>query len=209
MHQNELKQFSDAFEAAWSLHKPITHKTISLAFDLLKDHSLANVLGALRAHCLDPVRGQFPPKPADIIYQIERRMPQRLTADEAYMLIPSDESETVVWTHEIAEAAAIAGHEPDKTARRMAFKSAYERITERNKLAGKRPSWFISYGWDMAKRERPIQDAIAIGRIKQEDVDMTMLPSQSVGIAGLLQHQAEFDEEQAKENLKSLRRMLA
>jgi hypothetical protein len=208
VNQNEFETFSQAYETAWSFHKQITPQAISMAFDLLKDHSINNVLGGLKAHCLDPVRGQFPPKPADIIAQIERRMPQRVSADEAWTMLPHDESDTVVWTDEMAEAYSIAKKEPDSTASRMAFRSAYDRIVERNKVQGIRPKWIYSVGWDTEKRCIALQAAIKQGRISASDVDPLLLESPTGSLAGLLEAHSNFDEEKAKENLCKLKKML-
>lgn len=208
MNQSEYKIFSEAYETAWSFHKAISQQAVSMAFDLLKDHSLNNVLGGLKAHCLDPVRGQFPPKPADIIAQIERRMPQRVLADEAWTMLPHDESDTVVWTDEIAEAYDIARKEKDQTAKRMAFRAAYDRITERNKTAGIRPRWNYSVGWSAEKRVTALQNAIKLGRLREQDIDPALLESPSTSLAGLLEAQSSFDPEKAKENLCKLKKLI-
>ena len=208
MNQNDYQTFAEAFSTAWAFHRQIDNKAVSMAFDLLKHQTLANVMGGLRAHCQDPVKGQFGPKPADILYQIERRMPQRVTADEAWTMLPKDERETVVWTEEMAEAYGIAKHEPDGTASRMAFRAAYDRIVERNKLQKIPPKWIISVGWCDTQRAAVLREAIKLGRIAESDVDPTWIQEESVGVAGLLEHHASFDPEKAVENLQNLRRLL-
>jgi len=208
MNQQEFKTFAEAYETAWSFHKAISKSAISMAFDLLKDHTINNVLGGLKAHCLDPVKGQYGPKPADIIYQIERRMSQRLSADEAWLLIPRDESETVVWTDEIAQAASIVVGEQDRVAARMAFKASYDRIVEQNKIRGVRPKWVVSYGWDKTTTEQAIHDALKLGRITEEDIDPLMLPAPSIGMIGLLENHSKVDPVAALDNCKRLKQIL-
>lgn len=208
MNQNEFKAFSETLTAAWSFHKPIGQQQVAMAFELLKTYPLAIVVEAIKAHCVDPVRGQFPPKPADVVAQIDKWTPQRISADEAWTMLPRDESETVVWTDEIAEAHAVAAKEPDRVASRMAFKAAYERITERNKARGIYPRWIISEGWCADKRYKAVSDAIRLGRLKEQDVDGRLLESPQGSIAGLLEAHSTFDPEKAKVNLCKLRALL-
>jgi len=208
MNQNEFKVFSETLTAAWSFHKPIGPQQVAMAFELLKGYPLAIVIEGIKAHCVDPVRGQFPPKPADIVAQMEKWKPQRISADEAWTMVPADESETIVWTDEIAEAHAIAAKEHDRVAARMAFKSAYERIVERNKARNIFPKWVISEGWCAEKRFKAVTDALRLGRLNEQDVDQRFLESPQGSIAGLLEAHSTFDPEKAKENLCKLKNLL-
>ena len=208
MNQSEFKAFSETLTAAWSFYKPIGQQQVAMAFELLKGYPLAIVIEGIKAHCVDPVRGQFSPKPADIVAQMEKWKPQRISADEAWTMLPRDESETVVWTDEIAEAHAIAARESDRVAGRMAFKAAYERITERNKAQNIFPKWFISEGWCADKRSKAVSDALRLGRLKEQDVDQRLLESPQESIAGLLESHSTYDPEKAKENLCKLRTLL-
>lgn len=114
-----------------------------------------------------------------IIAQIEKLNPnRRLVADEAWAIYPHDEATSAVITNEIAEAMAIAQpllNEGDKTGARMAFKTAYERITENNKMNGIEPKWFPSLGSDSAGREQVVNEAVRLGRLPQSAVQ-TLLP---------------------------------
>jgi len=208
MNTNEFKAFSETFSGAWSFHKPIGPQQVAMAFELLKPYPLAIVVEGIKAHCVDPVRGQFPPKPADIVAQIEKWAPQRISADEAWTMIPKDESDTVVWTDEIAEAHAIADREDDRIASRMAFKAAYDRIVERNKSQNIFPKWIISEGWCAEKRSKAVSDALKLGRLKEQDIPSRLLESPQGSIAGLLESHSTFDPEKAKENLCKLKEIL-
>ena len=208
MNTNDFKAFSETFAGAWSFHKPIGPQQVAMAFELLKPYPLAIVIEGIKAHCVDPVRGQFPPKPADIVAQMEKWKPQRISADEAWTMVPRDESDTVVWTDEIAEAHAIAAKEHDRVASRMAFKAAYDRIVERNKAQNIFPKWVISEGWCADKRSKAVTDALRLGRLKEQDVDQRLLESPQGSIAGLLEAHSTFDEEKAKENLCKLKMLL-
>lgn len=81
----------------------------------------------------------------------------RLGGNEAWALAlrARDERETVVWTDEVAEAWAVAApmaNGRDLVGARMAFKDAYERITQQARDTLKRPEPRIAVGWDNARR---------------------------------------------------------
>lgn len=117
--------------------------------------------------------------PAAIQTEIDRLNPDgRLGADEAWSLIPHDESATVVWTDEIAEAYSVASGliaDGDKIGARMAFKQAYDRITTSNKAMGIKPKWQASLGHDPHGRETAINEAVRLGRLTSQHA-VTLLP---------------------------------
>jgi hypothetical protein len=91
----------------------------------------------------------------------------RVGADEAWAMIPQDESGSVVWTDEIAEAYGIAAPLllSDPNGARMAFRGAYTRIVDKAKSEGKKPQWLPSLGFDPAQREAAILLAEQKGRL--------------------------------------------
>ncbi len=117
---------------------------------------------------------------AGVIEQIERLQPDgRPGADEAWAMIPKDEYASAVITEEMAEAYGIALpllHDGDKIAARMAFKEAYQRIIEKNKLQGIPPKWFPSLGSDKESREVALDTALRLGRISHEHVQALLPP---------------------------------
>jgi hypothetical protein len=136
-------------------------------FSALRQYSMADVSSAFAAHVSDPERGKFAPTPADILAQLEAaRSDGRPGADEAWAMVPMDESTTVVWTNEMAEAFGIASpllQSGDKSGARFAFREAYERIVAQAKRAGRRPVWSPSLGHDMAQRKQVLTAAVAKG----------------------------------------------
>jgi hypothetical protein len=114
-----------------------------------------------------------------IIAQIEKLNPnRRIGADEAWAIYPHDEASSAVITNEIAEAMAVAQpllNEGDKVGARMAFKTAYERITDNNKANGIEPKWFPSLGSDSTGREFAITEAVRLGRLPEKS--LLMLPA--------------------------------
>jgi hypothetical protein len=114
-----------------------------------------------------------------IIEEVEKLKPDgRLGADEAWAIYPHDEATSAVISNEMAEAMQVAYpllQEGDKVGARMAFKNAYERITENNKANGHEPKWFPSLGSDPSGRELVITEAVRLGRLPQSTIQ-TLLP---------------------------------
>ena len=112
---------------------------------------------------------------------IERINPDgRPGADEAWAMIPRDEATSVVMTEEMAEAMGIAQpllDEGDQVAARMAFKAAYDRITDANKRSGIKPKWFPSLGHDKNGREAVLVEAVRLGRIDEGHAVMLLPPA--------------------------------
>ncbi len=91
------------------------------------------------------------------------------SANEAWGLVLAsiDETATVVWTEQIAEAAGIS--QPildagDEVGARMAFRDAYERILRERPEP---PRWFPSLGSDVAGREEALDRAVRAGLMTQ------------------------------------------
>lgn len=91
------------------------------------------------------------------------------TANEAWGLVLAsrDESDTVVWTEQIAEAAGIA--QPvldagDEVGARMAFRDAYDRILRERT---EKPRWFPSIGSDQGRRTAALDKAVRAGLLTQ------------------------------------------
>ena len=105
------------------------------------------------------------------------------------VLASLDESETVVWTDQVAEAAAVARpilEAGDEVGARMAFRDAYERIVRER---ADEPRWFPSLGSDAGRREAALDRAVADGRLRREHVDGLLPPpinAKGHVIAGLL-----------------------
>lgn len=94
----------------------------------------------------------------------------RLGADEAFALVlkAKDETQTVVWTDEVAQAwAAVYSmvQSKDQVGARMAFKQAYERIAQDARAQLKRPEPAFSLGTDPELRRVAITQAHEQGRL--------------------------------------------
>lgn len=81
MREQDRGDFYEALKAAFDVYgKSIGSGAMSVYFDALADYELSSITLGLTRHLRDPSAGQFAPKPADIIRNIEGR------SDDAAML---------------------------------------------------------------------------------------------------------------------------
>src|SRR5260364_141389 len=112
MSENDFDVFAVLLDAAYALYgKALPAEAKAAYFESLKDWPMETVRAALNAHVRDAQRGQFAPKPADLIAQWEGYTAHdgRPEADEAWAiaLAAQDEAATLVWTAEMMEALAL------------------------------------------------------------------------------------------------------
>lgn len=174
MRPNDLAPFSDLLDAIWGLKGALAPTAVQKAmfFRALVEHPLDEVRAGLDAHIRDPKRGQFLPMPADVIAQIIGIVADdgRPGAEEAWAMAfrSSDDSQTLVWTHETAEALGIA--RPlllggDEVGARMAFKEAYTRLVAKAREDRVPPKWSATLGHDSVERNRVLLPHVQAGRI--------------------------------------------
>lgn len=171
MRDADREGFAKLWRGAWALHgKQVSVEMLSVAFAALSDYDLRDIERALTMHVRDRERGQFPPKPADVI---DRLMPDpkndgRPGPDEAWAMMPRDERQSAVITDEMATAMGAASSllaEGDTIAARMAFKDVYSREVANARAQGKPVRWFASLGHDVTSREAVIRQAVQQGRL--------------------------------------------
>lgn len=190
-----------AFEVA---RQPAPPKAIFDVFvRLLTPYPINAVTRAIDLHMAS---SEFAPTPAALLKHLEFAGPQRLAADEAWplALASNDEASTVWLTDEILQAfdsardLVAAG---DEIAARMAFKAAYTRVTEANRLAGIAPAVIRSPGLDRTTDAAADQKAIALGFISAADVERKYpaLAAPVAQNAGLLAAPAATDSEQVRD----------
>lgn len=187
MHDTDKAAFRDMMLGVMEVYgKTISKDGMSLWWAALAPLSFGQVRKAMQDHITGD-RGTFMPLPADILKSC-RGVSGHPSPDEAWAIAVSaqDEYESVLWTRQIAEASGIA--DPilatgDKVGARMAFLSAYERITKEGP-----PSWFISLGIDQIRREIVIDKALRLGRIEEGYARQIMPPESNMVLtpAGLL-----------------------
>jgi hypothetical protein len=137
--------------------KVISPAAKAMFFQDLGRYPLELLEASLAAHRQDPERGKFTPKPADIIFQIERRRKVNwLSADEAWSQVPKIEGMAGLLNDVSAQALAVATpllNAGDETAARMAFKGAYNRLVELAKLERRGPQYWVSPGGSFEEQE--------------------------------------------------------
>lgn len=133
------------------------------------------VLGALE-RCRREVKGVL--SLADVISRLDDGRPG---ADEAWAMIPRDETQSVVWTEEMAVAYGVArplltAGEP--IAARVAFRECYARVVTLARCEQRAPQWRLSPGYDPAGRELAVSDAVSKGRLTPQQA-MRLLPDET------------------------------
>lgn len=130
----------------------------------LADYDERAVLVAL-SKCRRELKGRL--TLAEIISRIDDGRPG---AEEAWAVLPFDESTSVVWTEEMSAAFWIAQpliDQGEKIAARMAFKEAYLRMVGEAREHRKPTRWTVSLGHDKAGRQPILAAAVEKGRISK------------------------------------------
>ena len=128
---------------------------------------------------------RFKPHLADLIDRCKAQLDgDWLGADEAWSRIAKSESESCMLTNESAEAWNIARpllESRDTNGARMAFRDAYNRLTDKAKLEGRRPVYFPSWGADTDGRIQMLSSAVKCGQIGI-DRAIEVLPEHAVEV---------------------------
>lgn len=90
--------------------------------------------------------------------------------EEAWAMLPKDESSSVVWTDQMRDAFGVVRLQIDSNpiAARMAFKEVYSRLLSEARSLRLIPRWEPSLGFDRNSRDAVLADAVAKGRIQIE-----------------------------------------
>jgi hypothetical protein len=199
MRDADFDEFTKLLDATCSLlsrgaYIPNALNT-ALWFRSLLAHDLDTVRAAFDAHIADPLRGRFIPVPADILAQVEGAAANdgRPGAEEAWAIALRgvDETETVVWTAETAEAWSIARpvHAAgDEVGARMAFREAYGRLVETARHSRRPVQWVVTEGHDAQRRQVAIAAAVQAGRLPASALPELPAPREPVALVG---HKAE------------------
>lgn len=172
--ESEFSAFSSKLDDIWVMKgQSLTAGARAAFFQALERWPLNAVLAGLDAHVRDPERGRFLPMPADVIAQIDAIIAAdgRPGAEEAWAIamLSRDETETVVWTAEIAEALGIARpilDARDEVGARMAFKETYIRLVDEARRERRPATWSASLGFDPARRTKAICAGVEAGRLQ-------------------------------------------
>lgn len=182
MNHSDVESFLELWASAQEQYgKRPGPGAANLAFEVLKHLPLSDIAHALTKHLSDPVRGQFAPKPADVIAWLSPPANQdgRPGVEEAWALMPKQERDSEVITDEMAAAFGAALSlisDGDLIGARMAFKEVYLRAVETARAAGKPVRWFPSLGHDVEARAPALRRAVELGRLTQQRA-VALLPS--------------------------------
>lgn len=191
MRRSDFDEFGEMLDAVCSLlsrgaYQPSPSNT-AMFFRALARHELAAVRAGFDAHVADPVRGKFPPVPADIIAQLQSIAADdgRLGADEAWAIAVSsaDEAVTVVWTDEIAQAWGVVRsifNLGDEVGARVAFRDAYNRMVAEARREARPPKWSTALGLDKRLQDDAARAAFAVGRLSAPDGPLLEGPAVSI-----------------------------
>jgi hypothetical protein len=116
---------------------------------------------------------------ADVLTRIDDGRPD---AEEAWAMLPKDESSSVVWTAEMAEAFGVAYpllRSGETIPARMAFLEKYRTAVRKARDQGHAVKWTPSLGHDVGSRESVLLEAARLGRLPREHVQ-GLLPHRDV-----------------------------
>ena len=169
MKQAEFDAFSKLLIGIADYYgKTLQPATIGLYWNALAKLEFETVKRLLNAHVQT---SRFMPTIAEIL-DAARTMDGRPDAEWAWAAVAralNDESVTIVWTVEMAEAFGVAlGLKHDRVAARMAFKETYERLVREARAKGEPAAWSPCLGQDPTGREGPIVAAVKAGRLSKE-----------------------------------------
>lgn len=142
--------------------------------DDLVGFSEEDVLTAL-AVCRLQLQG--PLRVAEIVLRLEDGRP---TPEEAWAMVPRDETVSVVWTDEVARAWGVALpllENGDYQAAQTVFCEAYIKDIVDARMRRDPIQWVPSLGSDAAARERVLRDAVAQGRLTAAHADVLLAGS--------------------------------
>ena len=149
--------------------QPFTDDRVEMWMSALSKFPPGSVKRSAESYILS---NKFRPQLADIVTGCAAQMSGNwIGADEAWAMMPKSESDSAMLTDEIAQAMAAASpllEGGDKVAARMAFKDAYNRLTEKAKIDGRQPVYFPSFGTDAPGRVTVLANAVRAGQIGLE-----------------------------------------
>lgn len=127
-------------------------------------------------------KNRFMPKPADLIKLLGGHL--HLSADEAWAIavMACDETNTIVWTQEIASAwslAKVVYNQGDKIGSRRTFIETYERLLDRSVISDNPFQIMVSMGTDKQKRNDALSLAVNRGLLSVEAANSYYVPDEN------------------------------
>jgi hypothetical protein len=137
----------------------------------LSEYDTAAVLAALH-RCRLELKGAL-----TLAAVLDRLDDGHLGPEQAWALVAGlRESQTVVWTHEIAAAWLTIRHLTDRVAARLAFLEDYRQRLAKARSCHQAPRWQVSEGEDATQRRTPILEAMEARRLTPAQVQAALPP---------------------------------
>ncbi|WP_157991427.1 hypothetical protein [Caldimonas tepidiphila] len=211
MRDADMKEFFALLDdVAGFYEKPLSPTQKAMYFRALAEFPLAEVRAGFDAHFRCDKHGDFMPKPNRIRAHITGLVAEdrRPGAEEAWAVAigAADESKTLVWTAEMAEAWGVCRAvfaSGDEIGARMAFREAYIRLVDEARRARRPAAWVTSLGHDAQQRSAAIDKAVELGRLPALERPALPAPEQS------LQLLADKAPDGVRERLRGLRNWFA
>lgn len=193
MNSNEKGRFLEAITGCAAVYRiELKAPQLAIYWEILKDFELQDVIEAITKHLKS---SKFFPAPAELLEYIPAAFSSKhIGADEAWAIVVEsfDEESTVVTTQQIAEARGIALHiyqSGDEVGARVAFRDAYNRIVK----TAPEPSWFVSEGFDKARKADAVAMAVQLGRLPAGSDKAYRLEAPKVTVVGLIEDASKRD----------------
>ncbi len=132
--------------------------------------------------------GEFAPVPAGIA-KLCKVMDGRPGAEEAWAMLPVDESQSASWTEEMSQAWGVALpliQDGDRVAARMAFKESYLKLVTAAREQKRPIKWSMSFGEDKNCRQTALADAVRLKRIQLDSAIALLPPDAAEGLIRML-----------------------
>lgn len=221
MLPNDKPEFALLLAKTWRFYgKAIDPETVADWHDLLEEFPMEAVRQAFKRHLTDPERGQYLPKPADVI----RHLPAaavgdgRPGPDEAWGLLLrfiTDERETGVYTEEMRagwEACDPILKLGDEVGARKCFLETYASALQDARQTRRPPHWTVTLGADPQLRIQRLSEAVAARRLTADHARALLpgpAPASLDQVAGLLAGpDASAEERNVAERLRTLAHLL-
>ena len=165
MNKIEQKDFIDMLQSTLEVYgSKLTPASVSIWIAVMGKYNIGDVRDSLAMHIGS---SSYAPKPSDLINIINAR-DGRPSADEAWAMVPQNESVSAVLSQEMLTAMGSSQpllNEGDAVAARMAFKAAYTRLVNEARATSRPAEWFPSLGDDKFGRQEVIKEAVRLGRL--------------------------------------------
>ncbi len=212
MNKNEYNDFEEIWLTAHESSangRNLSKKATMMIFEDLAEFDIEIISKALKLHRR---QNEFAPTVKNI-FDILETGSNHVAADEAWMLCPSSEEETAVWTEEIKQSYFLScgtDSECDNTARRMAFKAIYQRLVSEAKIKNLKPVWSVSVGKDKKHAKQVIDKAFQDGKISQAVANNTTPRIADGGVIGkfLTDKVVNINIENNKKQISKIKEML-